>query len=78
MTAKARAERAALSDAGLYRKGTHRQRHAECAIEWQRPFEVAEAAPLLEISHESVQVVFRRLLRDRVVERESLSVYRTT
>jgi len=46
VTAKGRAARAALSDVGLYRKGTHRQRLAEWAIGHQRPFDVAEVARL--------------------------------
>ncbi len=78
VTPKGMAARATLTDVGLYRKGTHRQRLAEWAIRLQRPFEVAEVARLLGISHESVQVVLTRLLRDRVIERESLGVYRAT
>ncbi len=78
VTAKGMAARAALSDAGLYRKGTHRRRLAEWAIERQQPFEVADAARLLGIAQKNVHVVLRRLLRDRVIERESLGVYRAT
>lgn len=76
VTAKGRATRAALSDVRLYRKGAHRQRVAEWAIGHQRPFDVAEVARLLGISHSSVSVVLTRLLWDRVIERESLGVYR--
>ena len=78
VTAKGRAARAALSDVGLYRKGTHRRRLAEWAIERQRPFDVVDAARLLGISHDSVHTVITRLRRDRVIERESLGVYRAT
>lgn len=76
VTAKGRAARAALSDAGLYRKGTHRRRLAEWAIKRSRPFDVVDAARLLGISHGSVHTVITRLRRDRVIERESLGVYR--
>jgi len=76
VTAKGRAAREALADTGLYRKGTHRRRLAEWVIERQRPFGIADAARLLGISHASVKVVLRRLLRDRVIERENPGVYR--
>jgi len=76
VTAKGKAARAALSDVGRYRKGTHRQRLLEWATRRWRPFEVAEAARFLGISHASVQVVLRALLRDRMISRESLGVYR--
>jgi len=72
VTAKGRAARATLADVRLYRKGTHRQRLAEWAIGRQRPFEVAEVARLLGIARKNVHVVLTRLLRDRVIERESL------
>lgn len=78
VTAKGMAARAALSDDGLYRKGTHRRRLAEWAIKRERPFEVADAARLLGISHGSVQVALVRLLRDRVIVRVSFGVYRAT
>jgi Mn-dependent DtxR family transcriptional regulator len=76
VTAKGTAARAALSDIGLYRKGTHRRRLAEWAIGRQEPFDVVDAARLLGISHGSVHTVLTRLRRDRVIERESLGVYR--
>ncbi len=78
VTAKGKAARAALSDVGLYRTGTHRRRLAEWAIERQRPFDLVDAARLLSISHSSVSVVLSRLIRDRVIEHESLGVYRAT
>ena len=76
VTTKGKAARASLMDVGLYRKGTHRQRLADWARKRRRPFELADGARLLGISHASVHVVLRRLMRDRVVVRESLGVYR--
>jgi len=76
VTAKGRAARAELSDAGLYRKGCKSQRLAEWAIGHQRAFDVVEAARLLGTSTSNLQVVLAKLLRDRIIERESLGVYR--
>jgi Mn-dependent DtxR family transcriptional regulator len=78
VTPKGLAARAALSDVALYRAGTHRRRLAEWAMERQRPFGVPEVSRLLGISHRSVHTVLKRLLRDRVIEREGPGVYRAT
>jgi len=78
VTAKGRAARVALSNVGPYRKGCQSQRLAEWAIGHQRPFEVIEAARLFGTSTPNVQTVLAKLLRDRVIERESLGVYRAT
>lgn len=78
VTAKGRAAREALDDTGLYRKGTHRRRLAEWAIVRQLPFGVADVSRLLGIARGSAHTVLKRLLRDRLIERESVGVYRAT
>jgi hypothetical protein len=78
VTAKGMAARAELSEVGLYRKGCKSQRLAEWAIGHQRPFDVVEAARLLGTSTANLQIVLAKLLRDRVIERESLGVYRAS
>lgn len=78
VTAKGLKARAALADVALYRAATHRRRLAEWAMERQAPFGVTDVARLLGISGRSVHTVLKRLLRDRVIERESPGVYRAT
>jgi len=45
-------------------------------MERQSPFGVTDVSRLLGIGRGSVHTVLKRLLRDRVIERESLGVYR--
>lgn len=76
MTPKGLATRAQLSDVSHSRAGTHRRRLAEWAMERQRPFGVADVSQLPWISHGRVHTVLKRLVRDRLIEREGPGVYR--
>ena len=76
VTAKGKAARAALSEVGRYLKGSHRARVFAWARKRRRPFEVADVARFLRVGRQSVQTVLRKLVRDRVLTRESLGVYR--
>lgn len=76
VTPKGMAARATIAEEALYRAGTHRRRLAEWAMERGTAFGVADVSGLLGISRRSVHTVLKRLLRDRVIEREAPGVYR--